>query len=1131
MFGAKRWLRGVGLAAGLAALMAVYTHGPGREEPATPVALDTGVRQTEVDAAALAAASGTPVEIGAFRNEYREVYANPDGSRTAVEHVRPVRMLRGGRWVGVDATLVRRPDGSIGPRAATVGLLLSGGGQGPFAAMERSGRRLALSWPGTLPAPVLDGATATYRNVLPDVDLVVTADVDGFSHVLVVKTADAARHPTLSKLELPVRADGLAIRQTATGGVEAVDASGGAVFEAPTPLMWDAGAAVRRPLGVQVGARSLTLVPDQRLLTDPATRFPIVIDPVWKSSSRSGWAMVASGYPGEKYWKFDGASHEGMGECPVASGTCAGVGVKRLFYAIPTSAYKGKTILSATFRVTLYHTYDDTARPARLHLTGAISSATTWNNQPSWKTLQDEASPSKPTGSCTSTNQNAEFTATDAVTTAASKGWATTTFGLRADDEGSHLQWKRFCNNALLEVNYNTAPSTPKQSELTLSPGGACVYGSAAPYTDVPPKLNAVLRDPDHSSAHAESLKAEFKVYWTNPSTGALEERHYTTSAKPSGSTFYYTVPASIPENVVLAWEVRASDGTAWSAWSSAGDQTRCQFVYDKTRPAAPAVTSADFPDDDQGHDGVGRYGGFRFQSNSADVSEYWYGVNQNPSANNKVTTTVGGGPVEIRIMATKAGPNWLSVVAVDRAGKTSSTGVHLFIVNQEPATGEWRMEDDPGSGQAVEVRGGTGAVAAGGVTFGVPGPGGAADRAVRLDGTAGTALTAGSGLLDTSRSFAVSAWARAAATDGSAVAVSVDGSGEPGFTLGYHHNAWALRVPVTDVDTLSEWRVSGGSPVAGEWAHLTGVFDHEKGVLTLYVNGTVAGSGTRRSAWVARGAVQIGRSTTKAGPENLWRGDLADVRVFDRIATPQEIGDLVKLAPKRRGYWPLNDAANGASPEATGGQDLALSGGPAIYLPQDPILDPPALVGDGHLLLDGVDDHAATAGPVTATKDSFTVTARVRLAAAAPGRAMAVLSAPGVNTSAFVVRYSPGSDAWELVLPHADQRGDVATTSLIDDQRVPSADPSGQHLAVVYDGFADEIRLYVDGQLADSAVAPHPGYWNATGGLQVGRALVDGAWGEHFAGAIDDVRVYSGAADATVVQLLAQPVIEQPDL
>src|SRR3712207_648534 len=45
-------------------------------------------------------------------------------------------------------------------------------------------------------------------------------------------------------------------------------------------------------------------------------------------------------------------------------------------------------------------------------------------------------------------------------------------------------------------------PSMPRQSELTMTPGGTsggkCVYHNY-PYLSRPPRLQAVLRDPDHS--------------------------------------------------------------------------------------------------------------------------------------------------------------------------------------------------------------------------------------------------------------------------------------------------------------------------------------------------------------------------------------------------------------------------------------------------------------------------------------------------------------------------------------------------------------------------------------------------------------------------------------------------------
>src|SRR3712207_7115787 len=56
----------------------------------------------------------------AFRTETGQVFANPDGSYSARVHAKPVRTRRDGRWVDIDTTLQRRPDGSVAPIASTV---------------------------------------------------------------------------------------------------------------------------------------------------------------------------------------------------------------------------------------------------------------------------------------------------------------------------------------------------------------------------------------------------------------------------------------------------------------------------------------------------------------------------------------------------------------------------------------------------------------------------------------------------------------------------------------------------------------------------------------------------------------------------------------------------------------------------------------------------------------------------------------------------------------------------------------------------------------------------------------------------------------------------------------------------
>lgn len=169
---------------------------------------------TDDAAATLARKSGRPVEVLSQRGEHRTVMVLPNGRFEVTEHLRPVRTRHDGQWVGIDTTL-RRDGSGIVPGATTVGLRLSGGGQEPLVRMSRAGRELSLSWPGTLPEPVLDEDSAVYRGVLGrDIDLRVRALSDGFSHTLVVKTA-AARDPRLGRLAFTLNTSRLAVDRDA----------------------------------------------------------------------------------------------------------------------------------------------------------------------------------------------------------------------------------------------------------------------------------------------------------------------------------------------------------------------------------------------------------------------------------------------------------------------------------------------------------------------------------------------------------------------------------------------------------------------------------------------------------------------------------------------------------------------------------------------------------------------------------------------------------------------------------------------------------------------------------------------------------------------------------------------------
>ncbi|WP_405816735.1 hypothetical protein OG241_19080 [Streptomyces sp. NBC_01390] len=137
----------------------------------------------ESRAAELAAESGERVEIAPETTEVSQIFANPDGTFTQETSAAPVRAKQGdGSWADIDTTLVRAVDGTIRPRSTATQVEFSGGGAGSeMVTLDNHGRELAFGWPTALPEPQLDGSVATYAEVLPGVDLKLTAVSRGFT--------------------------------------------------------------------------------------------------------------------------------------------------------------------------------------------------------------------------------------------------------------------------------------------------------------------------------------------------------------------------------------------------------------------------------------------------------------------------------------------------------------------------------------------------------------------------------------------------------------------------------------------------------------------------------------------------------------------------------------------------------------------------------------------------------------------------------------------------------------------------------------------------------------------------------------------------------------------------------------
>ncbi|WP_406290496.1 LamG domain-containing protein [Streptomyces sp. NBC_00209] len=657
-------------------------------------------------------------------------------------------------------------------------------------------------------------------------------------------------------------------------------------------------------------------------------------------------------------------------------------------------------------------------------------------------------------------------------------------------------------------------PARPSLGQLTT---GDLPCDAVTP-TDVrfSPTLRAVLDDPD-----GDPVSAQFEVTWNTEGSTSPSRLRAATSFKADGSSFSWTVPDTVPEGPV-SWRVRAKDADGYGPWSDSLHQGRCQYVKDVHAPAAPQVTSPDVPlGSDEWVDAVGRYPAFTFASSSPDVIAYRYAFGVG-AALATARPDEPGGPVTVRLTPPSPGVTTLEVQSVDGAGNVSEP-TRYFIRVGSPAgdVARWKLDDPVGSVSAEAAVGGIPAWVKAGVTFGAEGPSGTtAVGAAAFDGSYSAGLVAETTAADATKTFAVSAWVRPEDTDRGMTAVSQTGFlAHSNFTLGTAlgedgQPSFTFSLPGTDGAT----RVTGGSPTPGDWSHLTGVYNPVTGTAQLYVDGALAASGGAAvPADTHQGYLQIGRELEDDGTHwtGAWHGDIADVRVWDRIVLPDEIAGIGHRTPQRTGYWAMNtvrtDDSYTDTPDAGGSQSLILSGDAHLDT-----TDP--LTGEGSISLDGDGDHLDSDGHQVDTDRSYTVTAQVRLHQWLPEQDMAIFAQGGDETDAFTLRYRGSDSTWEAVFAHADTAGAPATTLT-----APYGDGT-HHLALQYDSKAGQVRLFVDGTLADSAPYSATDAWNAYRALQVGRDG-DGQGGfHHLDGDVDEVRTYAGLLSPAEIHRLSEP-------
>ncbi|MEU1226631.1 DNRLRE domain-containing protein [Streptomyces sp. NPDC005828] len=652
--------------------------------------------------------SGQRVEALSERTETSTTWVNKDGSLTTELSAGPVRFRDAvtGAWRDVDVDLAAQADGSVAAKAHPQGLTLSGKTGAPARSLRaaqsapatdlvtlgKGDEQITLQWRGGLPAPKLDGTRATYVNAVPGADVVVEATRTGFEQFVEIKEKPADGY----SYTLPLKTKGLKAEQQADGSVLFTDKKSKKTAVMPAPVMWDAtvdpvsGEHTRQvPVAMKVvktqGGVDLVLTPDAKFLADPATKYPVTVDPSTASLSNVFDTYVQQGTTVD--WSTDVELDLGNPGTKNADGTYR---TARSFISWNTAPIADALVTDAKLSLWNFHSgnYTGTScpnQPWEVWSTGAATTSSRWTAQPSW--IAEKATSSETRGNASCSTQPDGWINADVTTMV--QEWASTKaakshMGLRASDENVTGQWKRVnsanaaSNPPKLVVTYNYRPRTGTKQEAGppfFSYNGAYMVNTTTP------TLRDTFLDPD-----GDKVNGTFQIFdsATNTQVGNVIVSPWVNS----GQVASVTVPAGVLTNG-KTYQFRSSpyDGThynlGWSAWKT--------FTVDTTNPSAPAgITSTDYPSS-AWVKGAGQAGTFTVTPNGTDHN--WLEWSLDGVTWTKVATGGSTAAKAISVTPPKNGTHTLQVRQVDKADNKSEPIAYTFHAGPggfvQPADGE----------------------------------------------------------------------------------------------------------------------------------------------------------------------------------------------------------------------------------------------------------------------------------------------------------------------------------------------------------------------------------------------------------------------------------------------------------
>jgi RHS repeat-associated protein len=220
-----------------------------------------------------------------------------------------------------------------------------------------------------------------------------------------------------------------------------------------------------------------------------------------------------------------------------------------------------------------------------------------------------------------------------------------------------------------------------------------------------------------------------------------------------------------------------------------------------------------------------------------------------------------------------------------DPMGRVTSRTV--FNDGSGRPAGWWKLNETSGSTARDSSTAGRSATLTTGVTW--------ADGAAVFSGNGSAVATSGP-VLDTTKSYSVSAWVKANALNNWSGIVGQEAVRNSGFHLQWipGENRWAFTQVPADVDESPPIRARSTTPASlGVWTHLIGVYDSSTGGMSLYVNGVKEGNATNATPIASNGPLTLGHTKYSASTFDRFNGSISNVQVYQRVISAADASEL----------------------------------------------------------------------------------------------------------------------------------------------------------------------------------------------------------------------------------------------